>query len=76
MKFKDFKLGATKRFPRGKIHDSDEGELRLAVSHHEGNVVVNFGTPVTWIGLPPEQAIALAQGLMEHAHQAQGGRTQ
>ena len=59
------KLGPTKRFPNGKIHHSDEGEIRMAIGHYEGNVVIDFGKPTTWIGLPPQQA-----------HAALGGRTQ
>lgn len=76
MKIKDFTLGPTQRFPRGKIHASDEGETRIAVGHHEGNVVLDFGTPTVWVGFPPEQALELAAAIQQHAHAAKGGRTQ
>lgn len=76
MKIKDFTLGPTKQFPRGKIHESDEGETRIAVGHSEGNVIIDLGKPTAWIGFPPEQALELARAIQEHAHAAQGGRTQ
>ena len=57
MKIKDFKLGATGEFPQGKMNSEDEGELRLGVTADKGNVVIAFGTPVTWIGLPPKVAL-------------------
>lgn len=76
MKIKDFALGPTKRFPRGKIHESDEGETRVAVGTHEGNVILHFGKPTAWVGFPPEQALELARAIQQHAHVAKGGRTQ
>jgi hypothetical protein len=76
VKIPRFKLGATGRFPKGKLNADDEGELRMAVTHNEGNVEIHFGKPVAWIGIPPAQAIEFARAIMEHAHQAQGGRTQ
>lgn len=54
------KLGATGGFPHGKLNGSDEGGIRFAVGEDGGNVVINFGTPVAWLGMPPQQAIALA----------------
>lgn len=76
MKIKNLKLGPTGQFPRGKIHDSDEGETRIAVGHKEGNVILDFGKPVVWLGFPPAQALELARTIQQHAHAAQGGRTQ
>lgn len=60
-------VGPTRQFPDGKIHETDEGEIRLAVTHHEGNVVINFGTPVAWLGFPKEQALQLALVIAKHA---------
>lgn len=76
MKIKGFKLGATGKFPAGKIKPDDEGELTMAVGHDEGNVVVHFGKPVAWFGFPPEKALEFAKLIMQHAHEAMGGRTQ
>jgi len=76
MKIPKFTLGPTGRFPRGRIHDSDEGELSMAVGHDQGNVILTFGKPIAWIGIPPEQALQLAKTIQQHAHEALGGRTQ
>jgi hypothetical protein len=63
-------LGATGQFPLGKITDNDEGELRMAVTHHEGKVVIDFGKPTAWIGFTPEQADDIADLLRKHAKSA------
>lgn len=69
-------LGATGRFPRGKISPDDEGELQLGVTVREGTVILAFGKEISWVGLPPDVAMQLAQTLMTRAREAQGGRTQ
>jgi hypothetical protein len=60
------KLGATGRFPRGRIHASDEGELRFGVAADpERNLVaLHFGGPVAWVGMPPDVARKLAETLV------------
>ena len=63
-------LGATGRFPEGKLNKTDEGELRLAVRHEPDKVFVEFGTSVAWIGFSPQQAVDVAQMLIRHARQA------
>lgn len=62
-------VGATGEFPQGKLNDSDEGALKLAVAYDKlnGVVRVDFGKPVTWLGLPPPEARALALLLLDHA---------
>ncbi len=47
------KFGATKRFPEGKINNSDEGELVIGVTHDSAHVIVNFGKPIVWLGFGP-----------------------
>ncbi len=72
---KDFKpwnkreIGATGKFPMGKLDDSDQGELKMAVYYDklDGIVRVQFGKPVAWLGLPPPEAMALAKLLIRHA---------
>lgn len=62
------KLGATGKFPDGKMHPGDEGELRFAVAKDSrGNVHIDFGKFVSWLALPPETAIQLARLLLKHA---------
>lgn len=60
-------LGATGEFPHGKLNGSDEGGIRFAIGEDGGNVVINFGTPVAWLGMPPEQAVTLALALIAKA---------
>lgn len=68
-------LGATGKFPQGKMHASDEGGLKLAVAHDpaHGTVVIDFGTPVVWLGLPPDRARHLAALLIQHADELEAG---
>ncbi len=62
------KLGPTGKFPRGKMNESDEGELKISIGKNkEGKIILKFGTPVTWIDLDPEDAIAIGQSLIEKA---------
>lgn len=61
------KLGGTGDFPQGKLNGSDEGGISFAVGEDGGNVVINFGTPVAWLGMPPQQAVALAELLIAKA---------
>jgi hypothetical protein len=69
MKIKDFKLGATGRFPRGPADATDEGELRIALAadHQQAIVRLVFGKPIAWLGLPAAEARQLAQMLVEKA---------
>lgn len=68
---KKLKLGATGAFPQGKVNRTDEGELRMAISS-DGNIVrLDFGKPVAWLGLPPNEAKELAALLMHHAARCQ-----
>ncbi len=62
-------LGATGKFPQGKLQDDDEGELRMAIAYDKlnGIVRVEFGKPVAWLGLPPPEAIQFARLLLRHA---------
>jgi hypothetical protein len=60
-------LGATGRFPEGKIHPSDEGEIRIAIGSGNGKVVIEFGKPTAWIGFTADQARLIASDLIRHA---------
>lgn len=61
------KLGATGNFPQGKLTPTDEGEIKLAVGIKDKKVILDFGTSVTWIGFSAEQALDLANSLIERA---------
>jgi len=61
-------FGKIGTFPQGKVHKSDEGAIRLGVAadYEHGTVVVNFGTPVVWLALPPENARELALTILKN----------
>ena len=62
------KLGATGKFPDGRLHPGDEGQLTYAVAHDsKGLVHINFGKDISWLAMPPEHAINLARSLLKHA---------
>jgi len=65
----DQKLGPTGNFPRGKVSDDDAGELAIGVGIDvpNGIVVVNFGTPVQWLGFSPTQSREIADMLIAKA---------
>ena len=75
MKIKGLDLGATGQFPRGKVDERDEGELRMAIAadHQHGIVRVEFGTPVAWLGLPANEARGLARLLLDAAQKLEEG---
>ncbi len=62
-------LGRTGKFPDGKINEDDEGEIRIQIGRDKDKnlVVIKFGTPVAWLALKPNQAIAVATMLIKHA---------
>ncbi len=62
-------LGATGKFPEGKLNANDKGELKMAIGIEGGKVVLNFGKPTAWIGLTPDLAITLGKMLIEKANQ-------
>lgn len=68
------KLGPTGEFPDGKIHPDDEGELKIEIGIDvEKNIVVmHFGRPMAWIGMIPEQAMEIADDLINKANMLEG----
>lgn len=43
-------------------------QLQIGVSHDSaGNVLINFGKPVSWISMPKQQAIDIAKSMLLHA---------
>ena len=67
-------LGATGRSPSGQVHETDEGEIRMGVAHdaQERKVFLNFGKPVAWLGLNPEEAFDLGELLIRHSREVRG----
>jgi len=66
------KLGKLGTFSRGKMHASDEGDLRMAIAHTASEVVISFGKPVAWLGLEPDKAEQFANMILSHAKEIRG----
>lgn len=68
-------LGATGRFSMPALNESDQGELKMGVAYDklDGLVRVEFGKPVAWLAMPPEDAVAFAQSLLRHAASGSNG---
>ena len=63
------KLGATGQYPEGKLNPDDEGEIAFAIGADKPNkkVLIDFGKPVAWIAMTPDQATQFARILIEKA---------
>lgn len=59
--------GAIGSYPEGKLTALDEGSIQFAVGGQDGKVVIDFGTPVRWMGMTPQQAADLASDIMKWA---------
>lgn len=66
---RDLSLGPTNEFPDGIARPGDKGALRFAISDADsnGNIHIDFGTPIDWIAFPRQQAIELARILLRKA---------
>lgn len=60
-------VGATGMFPQGQLTPNDEGQIRFVMKAENGKVVLDFGTPVVWIGMTPQEACDLAGDLVKFA---------
>ena len=60
-------LGPTNEFPQGKLNDTDEGELKLAIGEEGGKVIIHFGTTVSWLALDKEKAYEFAELIKKRA---------
>lgn len=67
------KAGPTGKFPQGKLTPEDEGELRMRLGVQNGKIVLDFGSPVVWVGMGPDDAAALAGRLMALAEDLKNG---
>ena len=69
-------IGPTGEFPEGKSREEDEGGVEIAIGVNPQNncVEIHFGTSVAWLGFGPDEAEALAQGLVKHAAEARRRR--
>jgi hypothetical protein len=65
----DIKLGPTGDFPQGKLNPLDRGGIQCAIGLDPTGqrVMIEFGTPVDWIGLDKKSALAFAASITKHA---------
>ncbi len=57
------------QYPDGKIHETDEGEVGVAIGIKDGNVIIMFPKPVAWLGLPPDAAMEFGRTVIKRARQ-------
>jgi hypothetical protein len=57
-------------FPNGRLNGNDAGAIALGIGVEKDAVVLRFAKPVEWIGFTPEQAVELAQSLIQRAREA------
>jgi hypothetical protein len=62
--------GAVGTFPAGQLGPADEGAIQFGVTNSDGKVVLDFGSPVAWIGMGPQEAADLASAMLKHARAA------
>ncbi len=60
-------IGATGLHPEGKLTPQDEGGIQFRVGSENDKVVLDFGTPVHWVGMTAQEAADLASSLMKWA---------
>lgn len=62
------KLGATGKFPDGKLTEKDEGELQFAVGNKDNRILIEFGKPIRSLGMTKQEALKLAELLCKQAN--------
>lgn len=60
-------LGATGKFPHGKLNKHDESELRIVIAIDNDWVIIDFGAPVTWLGFSKKEAEEFANLILARA---------
>lgn len=60
---------AKREYPEGRIAADDEGALACAIAADRvhGRVRIDFGKPVAWFSVTPQEAVALAELLIAKA---------
>lgn len=68
--FQEQLRGHCKReWPEGRLSGDDDGQAVYMIGSDPDKqvVVIDFGKPTKWIGMPPQDAVDLAQLLIKHA---------
>lgn len=69
-RFSDQVAGRAQRsYSDGRKGATDDGDVAFAVGPHPEHelVVLDFGKPVTFVSMAPQQAVELAQALIKHS---------
>lgn len=53
-------MGFERQYPEGRLNGDDEGAVEMAIVVDEGVVKIVFKKPVSWIGLPKDLALKMA----------------
>ena len=61
--------GSLGEFPESQLTKTDEGSIQFAIGEKDGKVVIDYGTPVHWIGMTPQQAAEFASLIMKRARE-------
>jgi hypothetical protein len=56
--------GALGEHTHGHLTKDDEGAIQFAIGERDGKVVIDFGTPVHWLGMTPQQAADFASAVL------------
>lgn len=64
----DFR-GALGTHTEKRLVDDDEGDIQFAIGERDGRVVIDFGTPVHWLGMTPQQASDFASAVLRRARE-------
>ena len=58
-------LGATNKFPDGKINDDDDGQIAIGITLSNDKLIIHFGDkPIKWIGFSKEEAKDFAETIL------------
>jgi hypothetical protein len=60
------------KYPGGKLHEGDEGEVGMVITQRHGRVVVMFQQELKWIAMDPGAARQMAAGLLHYAAELEG----
>lgn len=60
---------AQRAYSQGRLGADDDGDLAMAIGADPAKkiVVIDYGKLIQWVGMPPEQAVKMAEMLIEKA---------
>ncbi len=52
-----------KTYSDGKLNETDEGDLKIAIYSKDGKVIINFGKDLSWLGFDKKSLRLFIDGL-------------